>query len=513
MALSYMIKQAQEQGLISGFQVVEGGKLVSHLQFADDTLIFLDANLIQGIKVTTSCPAISHLFFTDDCLIFTHVNPDQVSNLNSIIENFSKISGQAINFDKSGLAFSPKTSSQSINAITNTLNIKRLGLQDKYLGVPLLLQRNKTESFSGLTGGFEIRLGNWRSKHLNLPARTVLGSLATHQMSVFPMPKKLKDRMDTIQKRFLWNKASNSRGVTLIPWTTIAGPKCKGGLNIRQTDIFNKALLTKLAWRMLNEPDSLCFIILKHMSNVSWLWRAICKGLEVIKNYYCWEISNGKSINIWKDVWVPSLGVKVNSRFSSLGMVKVEQLIDSYTKSWNMNIVNALFSPDIVQEIAKIRIPMIGKDQIRWTRSRNDGSTPSGIGLMLRSCTGKFEGAKEERIQVVDEKQEEFVAALESIKWAMEQGIKNLILEGDNKNVVNAINGNMNYINWTTNSVVQECLFLLKSFENWSCSFVKRDANSIADTLAKHVRANGNGLWYLVPPDFLHGDLRKDLSM
>ncbi|XP_026377779.1 uncharacterized protein LOC113272088 [Papaver somniferum] len=41
-ALSYMIQQAQEQGLIIGFQTAEGDKLISHLQFADDTLIFMD---------------------------------------------------------------------------------------------------------------------------------------------------------------------------------------------------------------------------------------------------------------------------------------------------------------------------------------------------------------------------------------------------------------------------------------------------------------------------------------
>ncbi|XP_026443898.1 uncharacterized protein LOC113344049 [Papaver somniferum] len=123
--------------------------------------------------------------------------------------------------------------------------------------------------------------------------------------------------------------------------------------------------------------------------------------------------------------------------------------------------------------------PCLNFVKINFDVSFLDGSTPSGIGLILRSCTWKFEGAKGERIQVVDEEQGEVVAALESIKWAMEQVIKNLILEGDNKNVVNAINGNMNYINRTTNSVVQECLFLLKSFKNWSCSFVKRDANSV----------------------------------
>ncbi|XP_026416071.1 uncharacterized protein LOC113311449 [Papaver somniferum] len=46
-ALSYMIKQAQDQSLISGFNVADDGNSVSHLQFADDTLIFLDADIEQ----------------------------------------------------------------------------------------------------------------------------------------------------------------------------------------------------------------------------------------------------------------------------------------------------------------------------------------------------------------------------------------------------------------------------------------------------------------------------------
>lgn len=84
----------------------------------------------------------------------------------------------------------------------------------------------------------------------------------------------------------------------------------------------------------------------------------------------------------------------------------------------------------------------------------------------MRNCAGKFEGAKGERIQVVDEEKGEALAALEGIKWEMEQGIKNLVLEDDNKNIVSAINGNSNYINWTTNCVVQNCIFLLRTFDN-----------------------------------------------
>ncbi|XP_026383909.1 uncharacterized protein LOC113279428 [Papaver somniferum] len=42
-----MIKKSQEEGLISGFQTKEDGIMASHLQFADDTLIFLDADVYQ----------------------------------------------------------------------------------------------------------------------------------------------------------------------------------------------------------------------------------------------------------------------------------------------------------------------------------------------------------------------------------------------------------------------------------------------------------------------------------
>lgn len=88
-------------------------------------------------------PAISHLFLANDMLIFTRVNPTQVKFLYDIIDKFSRAS-QATNFGKSVLDFSPKTDEHVKNTITNILGIQRMGLQDKYLGVPMLLQKKKT---------------------------------------------------------------------------------------------------------------------------------------------------------------------------------------------------------------------------------------------------------------------------------------------------------------------------------------------------------------------------------
>ncbi|XP_026437418.1 uncharacterized protein LOC113335613 [Papaver somniferum] len=43
--LSKLINDAVSRGQLTGFQVVEHGTMISHLQFADDTLIFIDASV------------------------------------------------------------------------------------------------------------------------------------------------------------------------------------------------------------------------------------------------------------------------------------------------------------------------------------------------------------------------------------------------------------------------------------------------------------------------------------
>ncbi|XP_026397187.1 uncharacterized protein LOC113291921 [Papaver somniferum] len=44
---SALMKKAERNGLISGFKVKSNETPITHLQFADDTIVFLDANLAQ----------------------------------------------------------------------------------------------------------------------------------------------------------------------------------------------------------------------------------------------------------------------------------------------------------------------------------------------------------------------------------------------------------------------------------------------------------------------------------
>lgn len=55
--LAKMLEKAKDEGLISGFQVSSNGESITHLQFADDTLLFVDASLeeVQQLKIILLC--------------------------------------------------------------------------------------------------------------------------------------------------------------------------------------------------------------------------------------------------------------------------------------------------------------------------------------------------------------------------------------------------------------------------------------------------------------------------
>ncbi|XP_026449582.1 uncharacterized protein LOC113349767 [Papaver somniferum] len=109
-------------------------------------------------------PLSPYLFILYDCLLFARANTGEAKQIASIIDQFSKYSGQSVNFDKSGLAFSRKVPNNIKCEISNILRIQRMALQDKYLGVPLLLQKNKVESFAPLMDRFSDRQVSWVRK-------------------------------------------------------------------------------------------------------------------------------------------------------------------------------------------------------------------------------------------------------------------------------------------------------------------------------------------------------------
>lgn len=70
-----------------------------------DYLSRLTRKLISGVSIASSRPPISHLFFADDSLVFFKATWN-CARIHHCLYLYEKASGQLINFEKSSLSFS-----------------------------------------------------------------------------------------------------------------------------------------------------------------------------------------------------------------------------------------------------------------------------------------------------------------------------------------------------------------------------------------------------------------------
>lgn len=97
----------------------------------------------------------------------------------------------------------------------------------------------------------------------------------------------------------------------------MTGKKLEGGMGFGDLLCFNKALLDKTVWRMLQQPNDLWCKILKGIyfpkenflqvekgKHAFWGWSSLLEGRDLLLQELCWKVGNGQSIYVWKDLWV-----------------------------------------------------------------------------------------------------------------------------------------------------------------------------------------------------------------
>ncbi|KAG5632805.1 hypothetical protein H5410_004522 [Solanum commersonii] len=91
------------------------------------------------------------------------------------------------------------------------------------------------------------KLSGWKTKFLNIEGRKTLSkvclnNLPTHTVQFTKPPRRIINKIDQIQRNFIWGSTSDHH-----TW----------GTGAQRTDIKNLALLPKLAWRAFKQPSSL----------------------------------------------------------------------------------------------------------------------------------------------------------------------------------------------------------------------------------------------------------------
>jgi hypothetical protein len=182
---------------------------------------------------------------------------------------------------------------------------------------------------------------------------------------------------------FLVGHKDNTSRIHWMSWEKMRISKAKGGLGFRDLEVFNKALLSKQIWRLLQSPNSLAAKILKakyypsssiletSMGNcLSYMWKSFMVAQPVLQNGLIWRVGNGSDISIWSDKWVPKPNTyRIQSpRVLLDAHARVSELIDQDMRKWNDGLISKIFLEDEAKIIRSIPIsPLPSVDRIIWS--------------------------------------------------------------------------------------------------------------------------------------------------
>lgn len=142
---------------------------------------------IHGCRIARGAPTISHLLFADDCYFFFKANVSEARAMKAIIQRYERLSGQAINLNKSTITFSPNTSDASRKEVCEILEVVEVATPGKYLGLPMRVGRKKNEVFSFVSDKVRQKLQGWRNKPLSKGGKCLLLKSAAQTIPTFWM--------------------------------------------------------------------------------------------------------------------------------------------------------------------------------------------------------------------------------------------------------------------------------------------------------------------------------------
>ncbi|WVZ95101.1 hypothetical protein U9M48_040905 [Paspalum notatum var. saurae] len=237
--------------------LIKRAKLDGRLEYADDTVIFLDHDL------------------------------EMAHNMKPLLCAFEQLSGLKINFNK-GELYCFGDAQDVLDQYMEIFGCKNGEFPFSYLGIPIHFKKLRNADWKKVEERFEKRLSSWKGKHLSIGGRltlinSVLSSLPMYMMSFFDVPKGVIRKLDYFRSRFFWQGDEHKKKYRLAKRSILSQPKDQGGLGIHE---LGSTSLSQVEWR----PGD------------SHFWSGLLKA----KQDFLFWVKDGSQVRFWKDIWLGS---------------------------------------------------------------------------------------------------------------------------------------------------------------------------------------------------------------
>ncbi|GAU44838.1 hypothetical protein TSUD_280390 [Trifolium subterraneum] len=363
----------------------------------------VDNNLFHGYKVSNNIQ-FHTLQFADDTIIVGEGNWNNLWTIKTVLRSFEIVSGLKVNFYKSKI-YGINLDDSFLRAASSFLNCAVEEIPFCFLGIPVGVNPRRRATWTPILDSMRKKLSSWNGRHLSIGGRvtlinSVLSCLPLYIFSFYKAPLCVIKDLVSIQRNFLWGGGLESSKMCWVSWDRICQSKEKGGLGIKDLEIFYSSLLCKWKWRCLTDSEAPWYGLLRYrygsleanflsgegrdgIKQASIWWRDIWRlGGEEDGNWFSNNISSnfgdGNDIAFWNEKWIDTAPLRV--LFSSLytktayphglisNMGSWEHDMWKWELEWNSEITDNELADaqDLLLILEHVRPRRESSDKCRW---------------------------------------------------------------------------------------------------------------------------------------------------
>lgn len=172
---------------------------------------------------------VSHIQFADDTLLFSDGSSKMIENWKVFLSFYEKASGMSINMEKSSI-IGLNMDEGEVQEMAGLMGCKADCLPFSYLGVTVGGRPRNDSFWDPVVDRTRSKFATWKGFPISKGGRStliqlVLSSIPNYFLSIFRVPVGVCKKIEKMFRQFLWKGADMLKGSHLVNWGRVTTPR------------------------------------------------------------------------------------------------------------------------------------------------------------------------------------------------------------------------------------------------------------------------------------------------